>query len=533
MKKKIKIENESSNNYLSIFSNNNDKLENKNLITVNRKNFLNINTNLNIKESKFLFNTKDINSENSITNNNPSFNSKTPKGNITLLPIKNLKKEKTKEHKIDNFRLFFRGKSSQSNKINEVNIKYTQYNRGNNQISIVKKSKEFIIPKLNVQNNNNIKETKDITTDEKNKNKDINQDLRIKTIKISNINKKSNIILNELKNKRNALSRIKPIKTNKDNDQNNIDNINNNSQNKLYGISPEIIKTKLPRLYHLKKNSSKIKEIINMNFIQKKNTIISPIFRNKKSAGVQKRSEIIQTDNEFNNQNDKESTFGKIINWKKIELLYEGEFSYIYKAFNVTNGHIFVVKNYKNSKNKKLFLNEVKYLKMFRQNNIVRFIDAEIINNVNYYIYLDLIGGYSLKDFYSKVGFFTKPLFIIFIKQIIEFLDYMKGLGLAYNNFSFSHIMFDLNGNIQIIDFSKTTMIIELRKNNSIKNYEDSDFINFKDMIFRIFDFEKSNTFNKQEFSNDFFEYCTWLESILNNVTKLRDFKYSIRNKEN
>ena len=533
MKKKIKNENESSSNYLSVFSNNNDKFDNKNLITVNRKNFVNINNNLNLRESKFLFNLKDITSENSISNNNPSFYSKTPKGNITLLPIKNTKKEKSKEHKIDNFCLFFKGKSSQSNKINEVNIKYTQYNRGNNQIAIFKKQKKSNIQKLNDQSNNNIKEPKDIITDDKIINQDINQDLRIKTIKIQNLNKKSNIILNELKNKRNILSKIKAIKIIKDNVLNILDNINSNSQNKLHGLSPENNIKKLP---HLKINSNKAKELLNIYSVPKKNTIITPISPNKTSAFVQERSEKVQTEIENNNyreikQNDNESTFGKIIHWKKIELLYEGEFSYIYKAFNITNGNIFVVKNYKT--NKKLFLNEEKYLRMLRQDNIVRFIDAEIINNTDYYIYLDLIGGYSFKDFYSKVGFFTKPLFIIFIKQTIDFLEYMKSLGLAYNNFSFSHIMFDLNGNIQIVDFSKTTMLTELRKSNNIKNFEDIDFFNFKDMLFKIFDCEKSNTLNKQGFLNDFFEYSTWLESLLSDVTKLKDFKYSINNREN
>ena len=80
----------------------------------------------------------------------------------------------------------------------------------------------------------------------------------------------------------------------------------------------------------------------------------------------------------------------------------------------------------------KLFYREAKYLKKNKHKNMVGFIDAEVVNNdsnsnINYYyIYLNYIGGYSLKEFYSKVGFFTKQLLKKLIEQIISFIDYMK-----------------------------------------------------------------------------------------------------------
>ena len=171
---------------------------------------------------------------------------------------------------------------------------------------------------------------------------------------------------------------------------------------------------------------------------------------------------------------------------------------------------------------------------MIEHKNIVNFIDAEVIDNNYFYIYLNFIGGYNLKDFYSKVGFFTKSLLKGFIEQIIYFLDYMKLKGLVYNNFSFNHFMFDLDGTIKIIDFSKAITQNDIIINNYVRHNEDVDFCNFKNMILNIVYYEKSNNFNKNEFSNDICNFCNFLETSLINISSLSEFKsnYFCKNKE-
>ena len=63
----------------------------------------------------------------------------------------------------------------------------------------------------------------------------------------------------------------------------------------------------------------------------------------------------------------------------------------VYKAFNLNNGFIFVVKEYKiknkeSKKNKKLFYNEAKFLKNIRQKNAVDYIGVEVVDS-NLYIF--------------------------------------------------------------------------------------------------------------------------------------------------
>lgn len=175
----------------------------------------------------------------------------------------------------------------------------------------------------------------------------------------------------------------------------------------------------------------------------------------------------------------------------------------------------------KNNKAKNLFYNEAKFLKKNRQKNIVDYINAEVIDNTYFYIYLNFIGGYTLTEFISKVGFFTKSLLKKIISQIVDFLDYMKLRGLVYNNFSFDHIMFDLDGTIKIIDFSKVNTENENIKTKNMRHNDDIDFNKFKSMVSNFIYLEKSSNFKNTYDIN----YCNFLESLLRNAPSFTEFK--------
>jgi hypothetical protein len=356
------------------------------------------------------------------------------------------------------------------------------------------------------------------------------------------------LILNNLKNRKNMILKEIPNRI-YDNlapplHQQNIEN-NNNTNLNFNKIGNNISTKKLPGLYKIKNNKI---DLINYLSIPPKDKLITPLLQNKANY-IRKKSEIIRRKISKNEdkekekeENSKDYTFGHKIHWKKISLLKEGEICNIYKAFNILNGIIFIVKEYKindkdnkkSRKNKKLFYNEAKFLKMISQKNVVDIIDAEVVDNKFFYIYLNFIGGYNLKEFYSKVGFFTKSLLKSFIEQIIYFLEYMKLKGLVYNNFSFSHFMFDLDGTIKILDFSKVITQSDIIKNNYVRHNEDVDFLNFKNMILNIIYYEKSNNFNNNELSNDICNFCNFLENSLVNISTLSEFKsnYYFKDKE-
>ena len=527
MKKKIKKD---SDNFLL---QNELKLDKKNILQ--RK----ISTNSNFQKDSRIFTSKLIN----LDLNNPSIpHNIRSKNNLNLLPIKKMKSNK--ENEINTFSLFFNGENNFSSK-NEVNLITTQYNYGNNQLllhRIHKTSKDFSSKKNKIHSSNNIN------------NNIIKDELEEKLMTHLNIGQKFNkkakraLILNNLKNRKNMILKEIPNRI-YDNlapplHQQNIEN-NNNTNLNFNKIGNNISTKKLPGLYKIK--NSKI-DLINYLSIPPKDKLITPLLQNKANY-IRKKSEIIrrkiskkEVKEKEKEENSKDYTFGHKINWKKISLLKEGEICNIYKAFNILNGIIFIVKEYKindkdnkkSRKNKKLFYNEAKFLKMISQKNIVDIIDAEVVDNKFFYIYLNFIGGYNLKEFYSKVGFFTKSLLKSFIEQIIYFLEYMKLKGLVYNNFSFSHFMFDLDGTIKILDFSKVITQSDIIKNNYIRHNEDVDFLNFKNMILNIIYYEKSNNFNNNELSNDICNFCNFVENSLLNISTLTEFKcnYYFKDKE-
>ena len=430
-----------------------------------------------------------------------------PKINLNLVPIK--KTRSKNENEINTFSLFFNGESNFLSPKNEMN----QNTHGNNQLLIHKTSKDFTSKKIKVYslnnnilinniNNNNIKDEKE----EKQRNNNNTGHI-----------KKRNITLNDLKNKKNLISELKNIKEIRD-------AINESIREQIYPKNIETntnlskINKKLPGLYKKSNNAN----IINYLSIPPKNIVITPLLQKRKISEIIKRK-IKKKEEKDKEKNNKDKSFGHNLHWKKISLIKEGENSCIYKAFNTSNGWVFIVKEYKikNNKSKNLFYNEVKFLKKNRQKNIVDYIDAEVVDNTYFYIYLHLIGGYTLTDFISKVGFLTKSLLKKIISQILDFLDYMKLRGLVYNNFSFNHIMFDLDGTIKIIDFSKVNTENKIIKNKNARHHDDVDFNNFKSMILNFIYLEKSSNFKN---TNDI-NYCNFLESLLSNTPSFIDFK--------
>ena len=516
----------------------------QNELKLDKKNILQrkISTNSNFQKDSRIFTSKLIN----LDLNNPSIpHNIRSKNNLNLLPIKKMKSNK--ENEINTFSLFF-GENNFSSK-NEVNLITTQYNYGNNQLllhKIHKTSKDFSSKKNKIHSFNNINNNIN--------NNIIKDELEEKLMTHLNIGQKFNkkakraLILNNLKNRKNMILKEIPNRI-YDNlapplHQQNIEN-NNNTNLYFNKIGNNISTKKLPGLYKIKNNKI---DLINYLSIPPKDKLITPLLQNKANY-IRKKSEIIRRkiskkeDKEKEKpENSKDYTFGHKINWKKISLLKEGEICNIYKAFNILNGIIFIVKEYKindkdnkkSRKNKKLFYNEAKFLKMISQKNVVDIIDAEVVDNKFFYIYLNFIGGYNLKEFYSKVGFFTKSLLKSFIEQIIYFLEYMKLKGLVYNNFSFSHFMFDLDGTIKILDFSKVITQSDIIKNNYVRHNEDIDFLNFKNMILNIIYYEKSNNFNNNELSNDICNFCNFVENSLLNISTLTEFKcnYYFKDKE-
>ena len=214
------------------------KYENKNIIGQKepkniKKNLLpqKISTNQHLlkKENRIFLSRLNFPEQNysSIQNNN---NDTLPKSklNLNLHPIK--KTRSKKENEINGFSLFLKGDCNFITSKNEVNLITTQYNYGNNQLLIHKVSKDFSLNnKIKVSMNNLINNVINIDNEEKFKN---------------NLNlgqRKRNIILNDLKNKKKIINELKNIKQIRETIYENKTNNNINITNKKL---PELLKIK-------------------------------------------------------------------------------------------------------------------------------------------------------------------------------------------------------------------------------------------------------------------------------------------------
>jgi hypothetical protein len=239
------------------------KYENKNLIAQKepkniKKNFFppkistNINPYLLKKENKILTSKLNFQEQNysSIQNNNNENNIRA-KINLNLHPIK--KTRSKNEHEINGFSLFLKGENNFISSKNEVNLITTQYNYGNNQLLIHKFNKG-----INIENEEKLR---------------------------NNLNlgqRKRNIILNDLKNKKKITNELKDIKEIRETiyeNKNSINSINTINNKKL----PDLLKVK---------NSI---NLINHFKIPSRTNLIKPLIQNKNNNNnlIRKKSEII------------------------------------------------------------------------------------------------------------------------------------------------------------------------------------------------------------------------------------------------
>ena len=304
-------------------------------------------SNINYQKENKIFNMK----LGHLDSNNPFIpNNIRPKNNLNLLPIK--KTRNKKENEINAFSLFFNGDNNFASSKNEVNLITTQYNYGNNLLLIHKVSKDFSSKKLKIRSFNNINNNNINNNALK---EEIEEKLKTHLNIGQKYNKKSKraLILNNLKSRKNFGPELQNIKEIRDAiyesqvslyQKQNFENSNNNSN--INKIANNILTKKLPGLH--KKKSNNI-DLIDFFGIQPRNKLITPLLENK-SNYIRKKSEILRhkvSKKENKQKEEKDMTYGNRIKWKKISLIKESEKCYIYKAFNITDGSVFIVKEYK------------------------------------------------------------------------------------------------------------------------------------------------------------------------------------------
>ena len=120
--------------------------------------------------------------------------------------------------------------------------------------------------------------------------------------------------------------------------------------------------------------------------------------------------------------------------------------------------------------------NEIKFLKEFNHNNIIKLYDVKVTQS-DIYLIMEYCNGGSLKKAYYKP--FTEDIVRFLMKQILSAVEYLHGKGIVHRDLKLENILLkndyhnendDLNNTIfssqiKIIDFN-----ISIRSDNFEKN---------------------------------------------------------------
>ena len=165
---------------------------------------------------------------------------------------------------------------------------------------------------------------------------------------------------------------------------------------------------------------------------------------------------------------------GKLFSWVVGDVLYESGNSTIYKAFNLNDGNIFVVKKYNCEIGIKCenYINEVKIYENLNHPNIIKYIFSEQISNY-YFLYLEYIPGGSIKTIVDKFGGFNERLIRKYTKQILLGLKYLHDNKIIHRDIKCANILIGDKGNIKLTDFGCSKKIsMKLSKKDSSSNEE-------------------------------------------------------------
>ena len=165
---------------------------------------------------------------------------------------------------------------------------------------------------------------------------------------------------------------------------------------------------------------------------------------------------------------------GKIFSWMVGDVLYESGNSTIYKAFNINDGSIFVVKKYNCEYGIKCenYINEVKIYENLNHPNIIKYIFSEQINNY-YFLYLEYIPGGSIKTIVEQFGGLNERLIRKYTKQILLGLKYLHDNKIIHRDIKCANILVGDKGIIKLTDFGCSKKIsMKLSKKDSSSNEE-------------------------------------------------------------
>ncbi|OMJ94223.1 hypothetical protein SteCoe_2711 [Stentor coeruleus] len=150
---------------------------------------------------------------------------------------------------------------------------------------------------------------------------------------------------------------------------------------------------------------------------------------------------------------------GCVRQWKAGEILGQGGYAQVFKAFDVNTGELFAVKriffNPNNRAQTKYISDleaEVSILRGMKNKHIVRYLGSESIQD-NFCIYLEYLPGGSLAKLLYNLGALSEVTVRAYLIQILKGLEYLHGNGVIHRDIKGANILLDSKGIIKLSDF--------------------------------------------------------------------------------
>jgi len=139
------------------------------------------------------------------------------------------------------------------------------------------------------------------------------------------------------------------------------------------------------------------------------------------------------------------------------ELIGVGGMSYVYKATDLKDGSTVAVKILKdefagNSDLVRRFRNESKAVRMLNHENIVKVLDVNFSDSVQY-IVMEYLDGITLKSYIGKRGALTWKQTVFFSEQLLRALQHAHDRGIVHRDMKPQNVMITDGGKLKVMDF--------------------------------------------------------------------------------
>ncbi|CAI2384903.1 unnamed protein product [Moneuplotes crassus] len=248
---------------------------------------------------------------------------------------------------------------------------------------------------------------------------------------------------------------------------------NNNESEISENLPPSI--TQLSNEQHLMEEIKELQtrenfESNNTEFMKKRFSVPQKRQSFGRQISFKDKNKFIYKPNNFGIQKTKPrglaTVFGNLKRWSKGERLGCGAYGDVVKAIDRTDGSIFAVKKMLIQKNQNEFnkdaiealKSEIKILKDYEHEFIIKYIGSEMIRSDTFYIYLEFATEGSLVDMYKEFGPFDENLVRKYCTEILQGLAFLHGKNIVHQDLKCANILIK-NGHVKISDFGCAKII--------------------------------------------------------------------------